>query len=210
VSEAAPETRVVLRPIASPLPLGFLGLAGATLVVAGLQLGWVPASERTLVALALIAFTVPLQGLASIFGFLGRDVVTATGMGLLAGIWLAIALVLLASTGPTSRTLGLFLLAGGAAMLVPAGAATASKLVPALVLGTAGLRFLLTALHQLTGSEAWEDAAGVVGLVLCALAVYAGLAAALEDALERDVLPFGRRGASARALGAEPGLRHPL
>ena len=47
----------------------------------------------------------------------------------------------------------LFLLAAGAAMWVPASAALAGKLVPALVLGTAGLRFMLGGLHQLTGNE---------------------------------------------------------
>ncbi len=31
--------RVVLRPIANPFALGFLGLAGATLTVSGLELG---------------------------------------------------------------------------------------------------------------------------------------------------------------------------
>ena len=29
-----------MRPLASPLPLGFLGLAGAPFVLAGLPLGW--------------------------------------------------------------------------------------------------------------------------------------------------------------------------
>jgi hypothetical protein len=33
--------RIVLRPLAGPLALGFLGLAAATFVVAGLNLGWV-------------------------------------------------------------------------------------------------------------------------------------------------------------------------
>jgi hypothetical protein len=33
-------TRVVLRPLASPLPLGFLALAAATLLTSALQLGW--------------------------------------------------------------------------------------------------------------------------------------------------------------------------
>ena len=42
----------------------------------------------------------------------------------------------------------------------------ASKLVPALVLATAGLRFLVTGLYQLTANEAWEDTAGVIGLIL--------------------------------------------
>ena len=33
-------TRVVLRPIATPLPLGFLALEAGTLLVSGLQLKW--------------------------------------------------------------------------------------------------------------------------------------------------------------------------
>ena len=35
----------MLPPIGNPLPLGFLGLAGATLLVSGLQLGWLDASQ---------------------------------------------------------------------------------------------------------------------------------------------------------------------
>jgi uncharacterized protein len=45
VSAAA---RIVLRPIGNPLPLGFLVLAGGTLMVSGLQLGWLePTLGRT-------------------------------------------------------------------------------------------------------------------------------------------------------------------
>ena len=36
----------MLPPIGNPLPLGFLGLAGATLLVSGLQLGWLDACRR--------------------------------------------------------------------------------------------------------------------------------------------------------------------
>ena len=216
-------TRIVLRPLASPLPLGFLGLAGATLVVAGLNLGWIGVEETTLAALLLIAFTVPLQFVASLFGFLARDGVVSTGMGLLSGIWLATALVLLASEpGSTSDALGLFLLLGGTAMLVPASAAAPLKLVPALVLGTAGVRFLVTGVYHLSGNDAWREAAGVLGLVLTPLAVYAAWAAALEDVHKRTILPLGRRGRARRAvergldeevapnLAREPGVRHQL
>jgi succinate-acetate transporter protein len=106
-------------------------------------------------------------------------------------------------------------------MLVPASAALESKLVPALVLGTAALRFLVTGLYQLTGSGSWKDAAGVVGLVLAVLAVYAAWAAELEDAQKKQVLPLGRRKkgkaaaergleASLPDLGREPGVRGQL
>jgi succinate-acetate transporter protein len=197
-------TRIVLRPLASPLPLGFLGLAGATFVLAGLQLGWVEPREGHQVALIVIAFTVPLQFAASVWGFLAHDATAATGMGLLSGIWLAIGLVTLSSVpGSTSDALGLFLLVASVAMLAPALAASAGKLVPAAVLTTAGVRFFLGGLNQLTGNDGWADAAGIVGLALCALAVYAAYAAELEDAWDRPVLPLGRRGRGERAVEDE-------
>jgi succinate-acetate transporter protein len=202
--------RVVLRPIASPAALGFLGLAGATLTVAALQLDWVDKAEGSKVALILLGFTVPLQFVASIFGFLARDGVIATGMGVLAGTWLAIALVF-HSLQPeeTSDALGVFLLAAGTAMLVPAFRALYSKLVPALVLGTAGIRFFVGGIHELTGDSGWAKAAGIVGLFLFAFAVYAALAAELEDVRKVSVLPLGRRG-RAKDISEPPGVREAL
>jgi uncharacterized protein len=220
--ELGGRTLVLLRPLAGPLGLGFLGLAGASFVVGGLQLGWVDPAEGKKVALILIAFTVPLQFLASVLSFWARDGVAATGMGLLSGIWLAVALVLFTSEpGSTSDALGLFLLLAMLAMWVPATGALSAKLVPALVLGTAGLRFGLTGLYQLTDSELWEDLAGLVGLALAALAVYAAAAAELEDTLKRTVLPLGRRAKGRNAvegtyaqqiaeLHKEPGVRQQL
>jgi succinate-acetate transporter protein len=212
-------TRIMLRPLAGPLALGFLGLAAATFVRAGLELGWVKPAEGKNVALIAIAFTVPLQFTASIIGFLTRDGVAATGMGLLSGVWLAVGLVTYTSPpGSTSDALGLFLVVAAVAIWIPAGNAALSKLVPALVLGTAGLRFLVTGVYQLTGGHGWEEAAGVIGLALAVLAVYAALATELEDVLKRTVLPLGRRGKGAQALNGvlydqvgqvqkEPGVR---
>ena len=145
--------RIVLRPIGSPLPLGFLALAAA------------------------------------------RDVVTGTGMGVLAGAWLTVALVTLTSPpGSTSDALGLLLLISSVAMLVPAVTAALGKLVAAAVLGVTALRFALTGIHQLSDGAFWADAAGIVGLLLCALALYAALAMSLEDARRETVLPLLRRG----------------
>jgi hypothetical protein len=92
----------MLRPIGSPLPLGVLALAGATPLVSGLQLGWLDASQGKDVALILIAFVFPLQLVTSVFGYLGRDVVAGTGMGVLAGTWLSVGLITL--TSPTGST----------------------------------------------------------------------------------------------------------
>jgi len=220
--ELVSRTRVTLRPIAGPLAIGFFGLAAATVVMSGLQLGWVEAAEGRQVALCILAFTVPLQLTASLFGFLARDGVAATGMGLLSGIWAAVGLVtLLGEPGSTSDALGLFLLVAGIAMWAPASSATASKLVPALVLATAGLRFLLTGVYQLTASDAWGDVAGIVGLVLGAFALYAAYAAEYEDVLKRPLLTLGRRGKGELAVKGtyaqqisevahEPGVRQQL
>ncbi len=203
-------TRVTLRPIGNPLPLGFLALAGATLLVSGLQLGWLSDSDGGDVALILIAFVFPLQLVTSVFGYLGRDVVAGTGMGILSGTWLSVGLVTLTSpAGSTSDALGLFLLVAAVAMLVPALAALNGKLVAVAVLGTTALRFACTGLYELTVSDTWKDIAGVVGLALCAIAIYAALAIALEDSRRRTVLPTGRRGAG-RDVEDEAGIRAQL
>lgn len=220
--ELTGRTRIVLRPLAGPLALGFFGLAAATFVVSGLQLGWAAPSEGRQVALCVLTFTVPLQFTASIVGFLARDGVAATGMGLLSGIWAATGLVLLtAEPGATSNALGLFLLIAGVAVWAPASAATAGKLVPSLVLAIAGLRFVLTGIYEISGSGTWKHVAGVVGLILAALAVYAAYAAEWEDVLKRPVLPLGRRGKGREAvegtyaqqvaaLAHDPGVRQQL
>ena len=203
-------TRIVLRPIANPLPLGFLALAAGTLLISGLQLGWLPVTDGHSVALILIAFVVPLQLLASIFGLLGRDVIAGTAMGLLAGTWLSVALLTLDGLpGATSDALGLLLLVAGAALLIPAAAASQSKLVPAMVIATSAVRFALTGLYQLTAGSGWKEVAGLAGIVLCAIAAYAAAALLIEDARGSTVLPVGRRadGASAMHAGLDGQLR---
>jgi len=73
----------MLRPLGNPLPLGFLALAVATLLLSARQLNWIDSPERSSVALILLAFVAPLQLLASILGFLARDVVAGTAMAVL-------------------------------------------------------------------------------------------------------------------------------
>jgi uncharacterized protein len=200
-SSVARAARIVLRPIGNPLPLGFLALAAATLLVSGLQLGWLQPTEGSDVALILIAFVFPLQLLVAVFGYLGRDVVAGTGMGILAGTWLSVGLVKLTSApAATSDALGLFLLLAAAAMLVPAAAAGSGKLIPMAVLATTALRFAATGLYELTASSTWGDVAGIVGLALSALALYAALAMALEDSQRKTSLPVLRRGSGRESL----------
>jgi uncharacterized protein len=215
-------TRIVLRPLATPLPLGFLALALSTTVFAGLQLGWIPPADGRVAALTAVAATVPLQLLAAVMGFLARDPVAATGMGVLAGTWAVAGLTTLSSPpGATSRGLALLLFTSGVAMLVPAVSAVAAKVAPALVMALAGTRFLVTGAYEWTASPAWEATAGWVGLALGVLALYTALALELEGTTGRTLLPVGRRGPGRdavrggasldpAALADEPGVRPQL
>jgi uncharacterized protein len=194
-------TRVNLRPIASPLPIGFIGLAVATILVAALNLGWIPATEGTNVAIALLVFTVPTQALASVFGMLARDGVGATGMGVLTGTWATFGLVTLTSPkGSTSDALGVLLIVAAICMFLIATGAAMGKIVPALVLGGASLRFLTAAIYQLTASHTWETITGWVGVLLGAIAIYAAYAALIEGIKGRTVLPMGRRSRGRQAI----------
>lgn len=220
-NETAIAPSVVLRPIASPLPLGFLALTIATVAVASVQLSWVPVSEGRTVALGVLVLAVPLQLLSSVMGFLARDPVAATGMGILAGTWGAVCLATLTTPpGATSAGLGVILLTAAASLLVPVMAAR-SKIVPALVIATSACRFAVTGIAEVDGSATWMQGAGWTGIALAAVSAYAALALALEASSSRTVLPLGRRAGGAKAvesgldqqveqLANEPGVRHEL
>ena len=196
--------RVTLRPVGNPLPLGFLGLFVGTLSFSALQLRWVGPSQSHTVALAVLALTVPAQLVASLFGFLARDPVAGTGVGLQAGAWAATGVATVTSPpGSSSAGLGVVLLAAGGALVVPVVAAHAKPLAAA-VMALTGLRFLVTGVAELTGAQGWATTAGWAGLVLAAVTLYAALAFELEGSEDREVLPIWRRGAAAAAVSADP------
>jgi succinate-acetate transporter protein len=209
---SALQRRVVLRPLGTPLPLGFLGLTVATGAFAAVQLGWVAADQGRFAAYAALLFTAPVQLLASVLGFFARDPVAGTGMGILAGTWAAFAVATLTSPpGALSPGVGALLVLAALALLVPAAAAM-RKLVVAGVIALSALRFLLTGVAMTTGDHGWLTAAGWSGIVLAAVSLYAALALELEGAQRREVLPVLRRGTGAEDVSAheEPGVRAEL
>ncbi len=221
--QAAQATRIVLRPIASPFPLGFSALATASLLVAGSELGWlVSRSDRPLIAIVLVAFAAPLQLVACLFGFLGRDSSAATSFGVQAATWLVVGIARLQSApGSVSHALGVLLCAASAWVALCALGSALGKLIPAAVLALVSLRFLLTGLYELTASRGIEHAAGIVGLVLVAASAYAILALEIEALQRRTVLPLLRRGSGevamdqslheqSRRIQHEPGVREQL
>ena len=196
-------TRVFLRPLANPLSLGFVGLFLATMLLTGLQLGWVPVTDTHMLALAVLVSTstVPARLIACIYGFLTRDSVAATGMGILFGIWASVALIsLMSPPGSHSPGLGLVLVLGAAALCMPAAGAAPAKRLAAAVMFSTAVRWGLTAAYEFSGSGTWEVAAGAAGLCLGLVALYATLAFEMEDQNRRTGLPTFRRGAGEVAM----------
>lgn len=122
-------------------------------------------------------------------------------MGILATSWLTIGLVKLNSAPTqTSAALGVFLIFVGVALLIPAIGAAFGKLVPAIVLLTAAVRFFITGIYQLSANAQVQQAARVVGLVLPGVAFYAALALEIEDVQRKTVLPVLRVGMGKQSM----------
>jgi hypothetical protein len=198
--------------------MGFLALAVATSVFGALQLGWIPPSQGHIAGLTALVLTAPLQLLASVFGYLARDPVTATGMAILGGTWAVLGLgTLLSPPGATSGGLGVLLLVSAASMCIPAFVGM-SKLAASGVMALTAVRFGVTGWYELTGTATAKTTAGAVGMALAVAAFYAALALELEGAKRHTVLPTGRSGLAAEAergerifdsaeLAREPGVR---
>jgi len=190
--------RIVLRPIGSPLTIGMSGLAVASLVESGLDLGWVPASQSVQVGLVLLAVPFVLQLLASIFSYLARDGSAGAATGVLATTWLALGLLQISSGGgrPLS-SIGLLLLSAGGVLALSALVVSSTKPLPGAVFFLAALRFALAGVFQLSTAGVWRSVAGVAGLAVCAGAGYCVLAFEVEGQQRRAVLPTLRRGRAA-------------
>ncbi|MFK8907656.1 GPR1/FUN34/YaaH family transporter [Streptomyces sp. YS-3] len=191
-------TRITLRPIASPMPLGFFTVAIASVMTGCLQLGVFEAADRRAVALCVLpAFA--LQLLVSVLAFQARDVIAATLMGTFAGSWLAYSLVMGVGAEGGPRVLAVFNLAFlcfGALMT----AVTGPKRALWAVLVVSLPRWAVTGLAGLTGTEWLTRTAGALGLLVALTAAYAAYALMLEDMRSEEVLPIGRSGPAHHAV----------
>jgi len=194
--------RVFLRPLATPLPLGFLSLVVATTVYAAIQLGWISPVEGAVAARVVLILCVPVFLVACVFGFLSRDPVAGTGMGMLAIGWGSIALATITTHLPfpsPGEAVILYALAG--TLLVPVVAAFGKPVAGLVMLLTVG-RFAVTATAGLassyhwTGASGWADAAGWLGITLAAVGLYAAFAFELEGVAHKAVLPVPRMGSA--------------
>jgi uncharacterized protein len=202
--QAQDATRIMLRPITSPLPLGFLALFGGSLLLSSLQLHWVAATERHEIAIGILAFTAPLHLTGCLYGFLCRDVVASTGLGVLAGTWATVGMTLVSSPpSATSPGLGILLVVAAGALLVPTTAALTGKVLAGLVLGLAAAHFAISGGYQLTSAAVWQHASGLFGIALAGLALYAALATEIDSATRRNILPLLRTAYGQRAVSGQ-------
>lgn len=214
--------RIMLRPVASSLPLGFFAFGSGTVLLSALESHWVPVTDGKQLMIMVLAFVVPLELISGIFAFLARDHGAATGLTLLSAAWTAIAITVLGGPpGALSPSLAVFLLTLTPVMLLMTAAAVSGKPLFAVLLLIGACRFALTGVYEASGVTATEKVAGWVGVPLAVFAFYGGLALLLEEGSRRTVLPLGRRGTARISVDGdfghqiqhasrEPGVRRQL
>ena len=194
-------TRIVLRPLASPLPLAFFTFGVGSILQSAFQFGVVPQEESRNMALIFGAVIFPSMFLAAVFAFLARETLGATALGLISFSWLATSLVTYTSApDPTSAALGVLDLAIAAILLLLGTIGVLGKPVLSAVILLAFFRYGLNGFYELTASPLTQTVSGVIGCVIFGASLYGGLALGLEDVQHRTVLPFGRRGEAREAI----------
>jgi hypothetical protein len=193
----------MLRPLGSSLPLGFAGLAVASLLVGGFDLGWISPTQRHQVAAAILVGAVPLQLVSFLFALPARDGAAAAATSLLASGWAATGVVwLMSPPAATSPALGLALVAIGGLLVLSAPAQAIGKPLAAFAYTLAGARFVIGGIYELTAIGGWQDVSGAVGLAVVVVAAYTVVALELEDAKDTPLLPTFRRGRGRMAVAA--------
>jgi succinate-acetate transporter protein len=217
--DAQEMTRIVLRPIGSPLPLGFFTVAIDNVLVSALQWGLLPAADRRAVALIVFpAFIV--QAIAGLFALGARDSSAGTLMLSFATTWLVDALVFYVYPPGAAAALGMFYVVFAVFISFMLASALLKRALAA-VLVVAAPRFLVAGVGELTGNQVVSQAGAVLGFLLAAVALYTAFALLLEDSRDREVLPIGRLGAARQAthgnladelrgIERQPGVRRTL
>jgi uncharacterized protein len=185
-------TRIVLRPIGSPLPLGLFTVAIDSVLVSCLQWGIIPASGTRAVALIVFPAFV-IQAIVGVFSFLARDSMAATMMLSFATTWLVDSLIFGLHPPGAHEALGIFSIVFSAFAAIILASALPKRAIAA-VLAVAVPRFFVSGLAELTGSKPVAQAAGVLGLLMAAVALYAAFALLWEDSRNQEILPIGRLG----------------
>jgi succinate-acetate transporter protein len=190
-------TRIILRPIGSPLPLGFFTVAIDNVLVSTLQWGLLPLTDRRTIALIVFpAFIV--QAIVGIIALGARDSIAGTLMLSFATTWLVDALVLFLYPPGAAAALGIFYIVFAAFVALMLVSALLKRALAA-VLAVAMPRFLIAGIAEITGSQPLAQAGAALGFLLAAVSMYTAFALLLEDSRGRELLPIGRLGAARQA-----------
>jgi uncharacterized protein len=212
-------TRIVLRPIGSPLPLGFFTVAIDNVMVSALQWGLLSAADRRVVALIVFpAFIV--QAIVGVFALSARDSIAGTLMLSFATTWLVDALVFYLYPPGAAAALGMFYVVFAVFVACMLASALLKRALAAVV-AVAVPRFLIAGIAELSGNHVLSQVGAVMGFLLAAVALYTAFALLMEDSRGREVLPIGRLGAARQAthgtladelrdIERQPGVRRTL
>ena len=208
-SGPSPRIGVFVRPIGSPVVLGFFAFAIGMFMLGVQSLEWVRGDEYSTVGIVLIAFVFPLELIAGVIAYFARDTLAATVLGVFGASWLLLG-IFLATSPPheLNHAVGFYLFVFSSVTLSLAVVAFTGKPLFGVLLTLSTARSILAGIHEFSGGQTVNGASGVVALTLCGIAVYGGLALLFEDVLQETRLPVFRRGAARSAL--EGDLREQL
>jgi succinate-acetate transporter protein len=201
--------RVVLRPYASALPLGCFAFAVGNALTSAHYLHLIPATEKHVLALILLAFVAPLELIPCIMAFLSRDTGGATAMGIFAAAWVVQGLEFLPG-GPdvASVAIGIFLLFLAIFLAILVVITFADKPLLGILLTVAMLRSIGAALMQFGMAGPVGVTTAILGLAVTAFALYSGFGFLLEDVKQKSFAMTFRRGETKAAI--EGNLQHQL
>ena len=196
--DALAVTRIVVRPMASPLPIGFFATAIATSMVACLELNIFKAADHQAVAYVMLSAFV-LQIIVAIAALAARDTLVASLMATFAGAWLVDGLISLTSPLGSQHVLAAYFIIFSLFLVMMAVAARFKRAI-FIVLVLSVPHFFFFGISSLTGTTWQADMAGVFGFAVAIAALYTAFALLLEDAHDTSKLPIGRSGAALTAL----------
>lgn len=202
-------TRVVLRPYASALPLGFFAFGVGNGLLSAFALHWIPVAEASVLAIMLLVFVAPLELIPCLMAFLSRDTGGATAMGIFSASW-AVQGVLLMKANPSglSPAVGIFLLLLAIFLLILAVVTFAGKPLLGVLLVIALLRSIGASLVQFGVGGNVDVITAALGLLLTAFSIYGGLGFLMEDVKQKPLAMTFRRGQAKAAM--EGDLQHQL
>ena len=194
-------TRIVLRPFASALPLGFFGFGMGVAIVTAYGYGIVPPSDHVAAGLMMLAFAAPLEIAAAVFALLSRDAAAASAMGIFAASWVVngATYVSTAQIAPDPAS-GVFTAMISLYLIGLCAISFRGKPMLGVFLVLATVRAIADAVMEFGGPPLAGEIMNGCGVLLVLASLYGGFAFLIEDVQHRELLPVFRRGQAKAAM----------